>query len=85
MRLVAPLHCVYTARSRCAERGAARCGSRLDLSFNRIRTIANLETLVNLEELYLISNKISVIQGTPKPSALALALAYTSWVSLSGV
>ena len=33
----------------------------LDLSFNSIHKIQNLEALVNLEELYLVNNKISEI------------------------
>ena len=35
----------------------------LDLSFNSIRKIENLDALVNVTELYLIQNKIKVIQG----------------------
>jgi Leucine-rich repeat (LRR) protein len=43
--------------------------SKLDLSFNRIRVIANLDALTQLRELYLISNKITAISGPPLPSA----------------
>lgn len=34
----------------------------LDLSFNEIVKIENLESLVNLEELYLSNNKISEVR-----------------------
>jgi len=44
---------------------ACYANSRLDLSFNVIRKLENLDTLTNLRELYVISNKIGVIQGTP--------------------
>ncbi len=35
----------------------------LDLSFNRISKIENLDSLVNLEKLYLASNRISEVEG----------------------
>lgn len=35
----------------------------LDLSFNSIRVIANLDALVNLKKLYLVNNKIKKIEG----------------------
>lgn len=36
---------------------------RLDLSFNKIRTIQNLGQLVELEELFFVQNKIEEIKG----------------------
>lgn len=38
----------------------------LDLSFNNIRRIEHLETLVNLRELFLSSNKITKVRAPPK-------------------
>lgn len=38
-------------------------GSKLDLSFNKIRRIEGLGTLERLEEVYLISNKIAKMEG----------------------
>ena len=35
----------------------------LDLSFNRIKSITGLDTLVNLDKLYFVQNKISVIEN----------------------
>jgi len=35
----------------------------LDLSFNRIREIDGLDSLVNLEKLYLSSNRITKIEN----------------------
>lgn len=35
----------------------------LDLSFNNIKKIENLETLVGLTELFFVSNKISLIEN----------------------
>ncbi|QEU60438.1 Sds22 [Kluyveromyces lactis] len=35
----------------------------LDLSFNKIRTIKNVDKLVNLENLYFVQNKISKIEN----------------------
>ena len=55
----------------CVADRALPSDRRLDLSFNRIRTIEHLETLTNLKELYLISNKISVIGG-PLPKVAEL-------------
>ena len=37
--------------------------SSLDLSFNKIRKITNLETLVNVTNLFLVNNKISKIEN----------------------
>ena len=55
--------CIQPCPAWSAQRTRRCHNSRLDLSFNRIRRIANLDKLVNLKELYLISNKISVIEG----------------------
>lgn len=35
----------------------------LDFSFNKIKTIKNIETLTNLENLYFVQNKIKVVQN----------------------
>ena len=35
----------------------------LDLSFNRVKHIRNLDCLTKLRELYLVQNKISKIEG----------------------
>jgi protein phosphatase 1 regulatory subunit 7 len=35
----------------------------LDLSFNKIHDIRNLEKLTNLTQLYLLCNKIKLIEG----------------------
>lgn len=35
----------------------------LDISFNRLTKIENLEGLLKLEKLFLVSNKISVIEN----------------------
>lgn len=35
----------------------------LDISFNRLSKIENLQTLLNLEKLFLVSNKITVIEN----------------------
>ena len=44
--------------------------SYLDLSFNEIRRIENLETLINLRELYLVSNKVTQIENLGSLTAL---------------
>jgi protein phosphatase 1 regulatory subunit 7 len=38
----------------------------LDLSFNRIERIQNLNALTNLRTLYLVHNKIAKIEGLEK-------------------
>lgn len=35
----------------------------LDISFNRLTKIENLDTLVNLQKLFLVSNKITVVEN----------------------
>nr|CEL75671.1 TPA: Leucine-rich repeat-containing protein 49 [Toxoplasma gondii VEG] len=44
----------------------------LDLSFNKVRKIENLETAVKLVKLYLSSNKIQVIEGLETLTRLEL-------------
>ncbi len=44
----------------------------LDLSFNNIRILENLDNLQSLQQLYLINNKISVINSLEKLSSLNL-------------
>ena len=35
----------------------------LDLSFNKIKHIKNIDTLTNLEDIYFVSNRISKIEN----------------------
>lgn len=44
----------------------------LDLSFNRITEIKNLDKLVKLEKLYLCANKISKIENLDKLTKLTM-------------
>uniref|UniRef100_A0A7S1MTT3 Protein phosphatase 1 regulatory subunit 7 n=1 Tax=Neobodo designis TaxID=312471 RepID=A0A7S1MTT3_NEODS len=52
---------------------AYRCLRKLDLSYNQISSIAGLDDLgPTLEELYLVENKIKVVQGLSKLTSLKL-------------
>ncbi len=44
----------------------------LDLSFNRIKSIQGLDSLVNLKKLFLVSNKIEKIQNLSKLKGLQM-------------
>lgn len=44
----------------------------LDISFNRLTKIENLEALEGLQKLFLVSNKISVIENLSSLSYLTL-------------
>ena len=44
----------------------------LDLSFNKIRKLEHLDTLVNLQKLFVIHNKISSIRSLSNLSQLTM-------------
>lgn len=46
----------------------------LDLSYNNIKKIEGLETLKKVEKLFLLSNKIKVIEGLDFPELSMLEL-----------
>lgn len=56
----------------------------LDLSFNRINEIKNLDKLVKLEKLYLCANKISKIENLEKLTNLTMLELGDNRIRVSG-
>ncbi|KAJ1903811.1 protein phosphatase regulatory subunit Sds22 [Coemansia sp. IMI 209127] len=56
---------VYDNRLKRIDQGVAAMAQleNLDLSFNKIRTIENVESLVHLRDLFFVSNKIQTIEN----------------------
>ena len=48
------------------------CFRSLDLSFNLIKVVENLECLTKLKKLYLVQNKVSKIEGLQNLSQLEM-------------
>ncbi|KAJ2086428.1 formin-binding protein [Coemansia sp. RSA 986] len=63
---------MYDNRLKCVDQGIAALTQleNLDLSFNKIRAIENVDSLVHLRDLFFVSNKIQTIENLSRLTML---------------